>query len=247
MDRAVRMAAAATDPEQAVALLVATVERLGGRAVPARLQGPDVIPVDLTFGLGEPLVVAAPALSPARRHLEHHLPTLIEAFRTRVQQLGPPDRREGADVTDRLTGVPNRAGLPQVLHRLWQGDTLALLDIDGLQAVNDAHGRAAGDEVLQTFAGVIAGNLPAGSRVGRLGSDEFLVVLRRTPLPAARATVQALRAAWAARRPWPVSFSAGFAQVRDDLAPHAVMAAAAADLSRAQAWYSARELAPQRA
>ena len=83
---------------------------------------------------------------------------------------------------DPLTGLLNRAGFEQYLERhLHEGDgaSLALLyiDLDGFKSVNDRHGHATGDGVLQTFAKRLAQLVRPMDAVVRLGGDEFAIVL----------------------------------------------------------------------
>lgn len=96
-------------------------------------------------------------------------------------------RREEARLThlaqrDPLTGLLNRAGFDAEIERLVrQGDGphLALLyvDLDHFKPVNDTHGHAAGDLVLQLFAKRLAQSVRESDRVARLGGDEFAVLL----------------------------------------------------------------------
>ena len=93
-------------------------------------------------------------------------------------------RIEELAYTDPLTGLPNRRRLESRMETaLWQarldGGAVALLflDLDGFKAVNDAHGHAAGDELLQTVADRLRGRLRRGDLLARLGGDEFLVGL----------------------------------------------------------------------
>ena len=55
--------------------------------------------------------------------------------------------------------------------------SVALLDVDGFLALNEQHGREAGDAVLDTLEGSLATNLPETSIVARVGGDEYAVAL----------------------------------------------------------------------
>ncbi len=87
-------------------------------------------------------------------------------------------------VDDELTGLANRRGF-----RLLAAQALALcareglsasvsfIDIDGLKAVNDHHGHAAGDALIVAVAHALRKNLRQADVIARLGGDEFAVVL----------------------------------------------------------------------
>ena len=62
---------------------------------------------------------------------------------------------------------------------------LAFIDVDGLKAVNDSHGRAAGDAVLQELASVLRQNLRPYEPVVRIGGDEFVCAMIGTDLETA--------------------------------------------------------------
>ncbi len=82
---------------------------------------------------------------------------------------------------DSLTGLPNRfAILADLENLLVDGDgpcAVLFVDIDGFKSVNDSHGHAVGDLVLQEIARRIARHARRGDLVARLGGDEFLVVM----------------------------------------------------------------------
>lgn len=83
-------------------------------------------------------------------------------------------------LTDPLTGLANRAYLDRYLAAMvGRGERamVGIVDLDGLAAVNEVHGRLSGDLVLQRVAGVVARVLRSGDFVARHGSDEFAVVL----------------------------------------------------------------------
>ena len=86
---------------------------------------------------------------------------------------------------DPLTGIGNRnlliGNLRAHLDRYRAGTAAApavlILDLDGFKAVNDRHGHMVGDELLQLAARHLSTNVSADDTVGRLGGDEFMVVL----------------------------------------------------------------------
>lgn len=86
--------------------------------------------------------------------------------------------------TDSLTGVVNRRTVLVVLEKQFnlaarKGENLAVLfcDLDGLKAVNDNHGHAAGDEYIKAACAAMMGSLRDSDTLGRLGGDEFLIVV----------------------------------------------------------------------
>lgn len=69
---------------------------------------------------------------------------------------------------------------------------LAILDLDHFKRINDTHGHAFGDEVLKMFARCSSSTLRPGDVLGRIGGEEFALLLPRTNLAAARQAVQRL-------------------------------------------------------
>ncbi|WP_269167420.1 diguanylate cyclase domain-containing protein [Modestobacter sp. VKM Ac-2977] len=89
---------------------------------------------------------------------------------------------------DELTGLPNRAHVLEhlnlELHRARRsGGSVAavLLDLDDFKAINDRFGHAVGDAALVGAAGRLRSAVRSGDLLGRLGGDEFLVVLAGLP------------------------------------------------------------------
>jgi diguanylate cyclase (GGDEF)-like protein len=84
---------------------------------------------------------------------------------------------------DSLTGLANRIHLQEHLRlalarsrRSGSGCGLLMIDLDGFKAVNDTHGHAVGDALLQEVARRLRSQVRASDLVARLGGDEFVVV-----------------------------------------------------------------------
>ena len=79
--------------------------------------------------------------------------------------------------TDPLTGLGNRSALRRRLDAATGDVTLVAIDLDGFKPVNDVHGHATGDEVLQVVAERLRSVVREDDLVVRFGGDEFAVVL----------------------------------------------------------------------
>ena len=113
---------------------------------------------------------------------------------------------------DPLTGLANRVLLfDRIGHALARADRTAsptclfLLDLDGFKEVNDTHGHATGDELLQQFATRLSGALRPGDTAARLGGDEFVVLCEDTSEEQAALIAERLRAAAS----WPFDLPVG--------------------------------------
>lgn len=115
-----------------------------------------------------------------------------------------------ADLVRRLQYAADHDGLTRVLVRsafMDQGRGLKyglepsstplavlMLDIDDFKHINDTHGHAAGDRVLVTFAEALRDMLRDDDLLGRLGGEEFAVILEKTDAVEARAIAERIRA-----------------------------------------------------
>ena len=131
---------------------------------------------------------------------------------------------------DDLTGLVNRAEWLRQLdaHHRWLGRYgepfgLLMLDIDHFKNVNDTLGHAAGDAVLSAIAQVLIASARDVDVVGRIGGEEFCILLPRADAASVRGIAERLRQAigdteiqWR-QRPVRVTVSAGLAMVDDAL------------------------------
>jgi diguanylate cyclase (GGDEF)-like protein len=132
-------------------------------------------------------------LGPEASRFEPH----IEALLARAREV---ERAKRLAATDPLTRVANRRGLDEALRRelsraqrAGKPLSLLLLDVDGLKAINDTLGHAAGDRALRAVARGARQALRRGDLVARIGGDEFAVLLPETDEEGARAIAQRIR------------------------------------------------------
>jgi two-component system, cell cycle response regulator len=102
--------------------------------------------------------------------------------------------------TDSLTCLPNRRALEDWAGRQLRGAArhgfpfwVIHADLDSFKTVNDNFGHDAGDIVLQKFAEILKRNTRASDICGRMGGDEFLVVMTHVEEEYIRATIEPLR------------------------------------------------------
>ncbi|HSW12194.1 MAG TPA: diguanylate cyclase, partial [Solimonas sp.] len=131
-------------------------------------------------------------------------------------------------LTDALTGLPNRRAMlaeveaaAEASRRSGKPLTVALLDLDHFKAINDRFGHDTGDRVLGYFAEYCTQKLAPMDRFGRLGGEEFLMMM-----PGLNAEHALVFVDWIRGRVPPVaagegglrleySFSAGLAELED--------------------------------
>ena len=180
---------------------------------------------------------------------------------TRVQSTREHLRRQKAELAqaleqirqlathDDLTGLLNRRAMldrMQLEQRrsLRSGSPLliAQLDIDHFKAVNDTHGHAAGDLVLQSFADTVRRNVRDTDVLARWGGEEFVLLLCDTPAADAVALMERLRQAVQAMQvPVPQGDGPITVTVSIGLARHTPADPLAGTLERAdQALYAAK-------
>ncbi|MGB7148452.1 MAG: sensor domain-containing diguanylate cyclase [Terriglobales bacterium] len=130
-------------------------------------------------------------------HANCMLATQLEVERRLVSNLKETEYRASHDF---LTGIHNRSGIMDLLKReasrckrTHQQMGLLIVDIDHFKAVNDTYGHPVGDEVIKQLALKIAAALRPYDSVGRLGGEEFLVLLPSCALSEAAAVAERLR------------------------------------------------------
>jgi diguanylate cyclase (GGDEF)-like protein len=193
-------------------------------------------PVDKTafLGLGED------DLTPAVQAAVQTLLSEIDDLRGEVARL-KAKLSEAEDLADRdpLTPVLNRRAFVRELGRIRTFSerydspaSLVYFDLDGFKSVNDRFGHAAGDSALQAVAQRLAGNIRDSDIVGRMGGDEFAVILVQADKATAEAKAASLARVietspiqfgdWSA----PLHISYGVREITPDLDPDTLIAEA---------------------
>ena len=140
---------------------------------------------------------------------------------------------------DPLVELPNRRGFLRQLEglitrvkRYGEDGAMLFVDIDGLKRINDSHGHRAGDEALITVSQLLVSGVRNGDCVGRLGGDEFGILLEHANQAISEETASRLVERIAecnfshAGAPLPLGVAIGIGIIAADDDPETVMARA---------------------
>jgi diguanylate cyclase (GGDEF)-like protein len=157
-------------------------------------------------------------------------------------------RLAGHITTDGLTGLLNHSQLlsqldMELVRTRRQQEVLSFvqLNIDHFKDINDTHGHPIGDQVLRTLARILRERLRRSDIIGRLGGDEFGVIMPATEPGQAKVLIEELAAAFhrvahsANTATFWLSFRAGVAFTRDGGESRTLLAEAAAAVQQAKA------------
>ena len=108
---------------------------------------------------------------------------------------------QSLSTTDRLTGVPNRRAYDEKISAAWQiaiaaGRPLSavMVDVDHFKLLNDTHGHAYGDRILQRIASLLQQSLRGEDDfLARFGGEEFVILLPNTELSVALRVAERMR------------------------------------------------------
>jgi len=170
--------------------LLGLVMAVMSRWQPERYPAAEELVTFVQIGIALPMfALLAGRLSALRQRLGQQKIDLREALERNVELAE----------RDALTGLYNRRRATELLEMFAKQAArgkhfaLAVVDIDHFKRVNDAHGHAAGDRVLQCFAKEAVAALREGDILARWGGEEFLLLLPTGDLDSAMRGAQRLR------------------------------------------------------
>ncbi|MBE8590912.1 GGDEF domain-containing protein [Pseudomonas sp. MAFF 301449] len=153
-------------------------------------------PSSMQVGVAIAVLVFATFVASATRKLSD---ALEKAFRLTRQMERAHSISTRAAQTDELTGLMNRRAFFEHAHLLYaqcrhnqQPLCALMMDMDHFKHINDTYGHQAGDQVLRQIGGVISASFRKSDVYGRLGGEEFAVLLPNTSLEAAQAIAEQL-------------------------------------------------------
>jgi diguanylate cyclase len=153
--------------------------------------------------------VVAELVSEAAR-MQEATRSVVETLEVKTREVGELteqlERARSEALIDPLTGLKNRRGFERAAADLLQnrtdlrGAALLVVDVDHFKHVNDVHGHLLGDKVLRAIGLTLQSNIKGRDVVGRLGGEEFAILLLQTVDKGAAALAEQIRAAIAGGR-----------------------------------------------
>jgi diguanylate cyclase (GGDEF)-like protein len=166
-------------------------EAIGARSITVDLTDDGTGPPDVQVDVDDATLAAAvakvlaSAVGASQRAVASHATDTAQVDELRAlarldDLTGALNRRAFLEVLDEAVAKATRGGPPV---------TLALCDLDGLKAINDLHGHPTGDAALRALVDLLSTNLRTYDSVGRVGGDEFALLLQGAESEATAAIV----------------------------------------------------------
>jgi diguanylate cyclase (GGDEF)-like protein len=136
----------------------------------------------------------------AKRDAEIHYLKTVELQKEIEERKKIESTLERLATIDPLTGILNRRKILSLAEKEFRKAVqvrdpllLILLDVDHFKDINDTYGHAIGDQLLSALITTVCASLRTGDTIGRVGGDEFLIVLPETDLTQGRQIAERLQ------------------------------------------------------
>jgi diguanylate cyclase (GGDEF)-like protein len=153
-------------------------------------------PVDQASFLGLTETELSPTVRAALQTLLEEVSRLRDELQRTRKRIAHLERLADEDamlpIANRRAFVRELTRLISYSERYGSPGSVLYFDLNGMKAINDKFGHAAGDAVLQHFATLLVNNVRDSDVVGRLGGDEFGVILAQADRPQAEEKAQQL-------------------------------------------------------
>ena len=132
---------------------------------------------------------------------------MLKSIRDVTEERKIQEKLKFLATTDTLSGLCNRAEFMDLAQREFvlaqkSNEELALLlmDLDNFKVINDTFGHAAGDEIIREMGSIILNSFRKSDISGRIGGEEFAVILKNTSLDEAKMAAEKVRKIIARRK-----------------------------------------------
>jgi diguanylate cyclase (GGDEF)-like protein len=206
------------------------------RASKAAAASPVTPVADVSSILGIPDAEFTPRVRDAIMSLMAEVDSLrqdLERTRARLENVETMADQDGLlPILNRRAFVREMSRAISYAERYDTPASLIYFDLDGFKAINDAHGHAAGDAALRYVATFLTTNVRESDIVGRLGGDEFGVILAKADDPQCKKKAQSLADQFLAEpftweaKPLALSFAYGTHTFQKGETPDTAMATA---------------------
>lgn len=199
--------------DDALSLLSQLVRKLGGNIVPASVNEPDALAIDISLGHGEPIYPVAKPGSAAHWLLSTYLPNVVKDAQAAFELARRAEILAKDAGIDTVSGLPSHRTLSRLVTRLQTGDAIVAVDLDWIHVIG-ADDVQSDQEILRAFARDLRNATRANEFCGRSSGGEFVALLNDPGSDGAFKLLERLQERWA-KRPstMPHTFSGGVATV----------------------------------
>jgi GGDEF domain-containing protein len=203
----------AESSEDVARIVANTIDVLGGWVVPATTDDPSALPLDVSFGMSEPMLPTAPPDSPALDALTRHLPGFVADARQANDVIVRTAHLATDVATDPVTGLQTRATFTRELGRLREEDAVVVLRVT-VPEPDEPEADDGLEDAVRAFASYLQAQRGPSDHAARLEEDEFGLLLRQTGIAGTTVAVERLRRSWRAAHP-DTGLHLGVAHFRD--------------------------------